>query len=100
MNGQLVLENGHDLVDLPDQIRDDFSAVIGHQRFAVDLAVVIQLVTRTADGETVDVEECSYLADELDFVSLVITSVSPPFDRFELREFLFPVSQYVRFDGT
>ena len=55
---------------------------------------------RSMDCKSLLVEEFPYPSHQENFMMLIIPAVSPPFQRFQLREFLFPVTQYVWFDST
>src|SRR6516162_1644902 len=57
-------------------------------------------VAGAVDGEALLVEEVADAPDEQDFVMLVVAAVAAALDRFELREFLLPVTEHVRFDRT
>src|SRR5215831_2448932 len=58
----------------------------------------LQPVARAIDGEPLLVEQVSDPPYEQHFVMLVIAAIATPFDRFELRELLFPVAKHVRLD--
>ena len=59
-----------------------------------------QALARTADGETLLVQETANLADHNDVMPLVVAPVATPLDRLELRKFLLPVAQHMRLDAT
>ena len=52
------------------------------------------------DGESFSIQQAPDMPDQLDFVPLVIPPVASTLDRLQLREFLLPVSQHVRFYFT
>src|SRR5215831_15326826 len=90
--------------DLPDFGRCECRAVavagacrprfVGHQD-RVGEAIRLEPMARAVDGEALLVEEIPDAADEQDFVVLVVAAVAAPLDRFELREFLLPVTEHV-----
>ena len=59
-----------------------------------------QLVARAANGVAVVVEQLTDTADHQDFMVLVIAPIATPFDGFELRKFLLPIAQHMRFDAA
>ena len=61
---------------------------------------VFQTVSGTADGESVLVKQLANAAHQQNFVVLVVASIAATFDRFELSEFLFPVTQHVGLNAT
>jgi hypothetical protein len=52
------------------------------------------------NGKPFFIEQFPYPAYQEDFMMLIIPAVPPPLERFQLREFLLPISQYVRLDPT
>ncbi len=52
------------------------------------------------DGESAIVEQTSDVADQHDFMRLVVASIASSFYGLELRELLFPVTQDMGFDRT
>ena len=64
------------------------------------IARVAQAITRAADGETLFVQQGTNAAYQQDFVVLVVATITAALYRTELREFLFPVTQHMRFDET
>ena len=60
----------------------------------------LQLLSGTADGEALVVQQMANLAHQHDVTLLVVAPVAAPLDRAQLREFLLPVAQHMRLDGT
>src|SRR5438270_3345333 len=60
--------------------------------------VFVQAVARTADGETLFVQELADSPDQQHLVMLVVAAIAASLDRTKLGEFLFPVTQDVRLD--
>src|SRR3546814_14446306 len=58
----------------------------------------LETLARPADREALLVEQAANPAHHLSVVLLVVTAIAAPLHRLELREFLFPVAQYVRLD--
>src|SRR5262249_48482993 len=61
-------------------------------------AALVEPVTRSADGESLLVEELADTANEQHLVVLVVPAVSAALHRAKLGEFLLPVTQHVRLD--
>ena len=80
------------------------SAAVAPRRLALVLGmrdrVVVEAVARAADGEAFLVKQLADAADQEHFMVLVVASVAAPLDRPQLRELLFPVTEYVRFDAA
>src|SRR5690606_31314462 len=61
---------------------------------------VAQAIARTTDGEALLVEQLANAAHQQHFMVLVIPSVAATLQWPQLREFLLPVTEHVRFDTT
>jgi len=59
-----------------------------------------QALPRTADCETLVIEQAPDLTNDQDILALIVATVAPTFHRLELRKLLLPISEYVRFDRT
>src|SRR5215467_10123640 len=59
---------------------------------------LVEPVARSADGESLLVEELTDTADEQHLVVLVVPAVSAALNRAKLGEFLLPVAKHVRLD--
>ena len=59
-----------------------------------------QALTRAANGETLVIQQGADLANDDDILALVVTAIAAAFNRAELGELLFPVSQHVRLHVT
>src|SRR3989442_6388217 len=66
----------------------------------VVIIAAVDLVARAANGEALLVQQFADATDQQHFVVLIITAVAAPLHRFQLREFLFPVTQHVRLDAA
>src|SRR3546814_3888587 len=79
-----------------------FALVTGVQTGALPMSVAarhfLETLARPADREALFVEQAANPAHHLYVVLLVVTAIAAPLHRLELREFLFPVAQYVRLD--
>lgn len=96
----LIAEDGDDFIDLLDQARNNFAFYGQGLTGFLSGRFIIQLIPGAADRESFKVKERSDPADELNLMTLVIPPVATAFYRVELIKLLFPVSEYVRFDGT
>lgn len=59
-----------------------------------------QPIARTANREALFIKQIAYAANKQNFVVLVVASIAPTLDRFELREFLLPITQHMRLDAA
>ena len=89
--GGLTSQDSKDILKLDTDLLDDLLALT---------CVIAGLVTRkflscAADRETILIKKASDLPNDEYILTLIIASVASPFDRFELREFLLPVSENV-----
>ena len=65
----------------------------------VDLRVVAgEAVPCPANGEALFVQQAADLADYQHVLALIVAAVAAALDGLELREFLLPVAQHMRFD--
>src|SRR5450830_205428 len=62
--------------------------------------MAVELVARTADGETLLIQQLANAPDQQYFMVLIIAPVATPLDWFELGKFLLPVAQHMRLDAT
>src|ERR1700727_1665305 len=62
--------------------------------------VARESIARSADGKALLVEQTANLANDQHVLALIVAPVAAPLDRFELREFLLPVAQYMRLDAA
>jgi len=82
----------------------EFQAHLMNQLLAL-IEVHLRIVARepiagSADGKALLIEQTANLPDDQDVLALVVASVTPPLDRFELREFLLPIAEHVRLDAA
>ena len=67
----------------------------------VDLRIVAgEAVARTADGETLFIQQAANLTNDEHILPLIVSAVAAPFDRLELGKLLLPVAQHMRFDAA
>ena len=59
-----------------------------------------EAVPCAANGKPLFIQEAAYLPNDQHVLPLIIPAVAAALDGFELREFLFPVAQHVRFDAA
>ncbi len=80
----------------PPHLADDLltAAYIIHGTFT------LELLPGTTDGETLFIQQTSYLTNHDDVTALVIAAIPTSFDRFELFELLFPISEHMWLDAT
>src|SRR6201995_6202826 len=84
------------LLELQLHLLDDLLALahVGASLFAGEL------LTGTADREALLVEQAADLTDDNDVLPLIVTPVAATLDGLELRKFLLPVAQHVRFHAA
>ena len=58
---------------------------------------LFQTIPRSADRESLVVQQFTDTPHQKDFVVLVVTAVTAPLDRLELSELLFPITKDVGF---
>src|SRR5882757_1064023 len=93
---RLAAQNFYQLFQFEPHLMNELLALI-----EIDLRVVAgEPVSGSANGKTLFIEQAADLPNNEHVLALVITAVAAPFDRFELREFLFPIAQNVRFDAA
>jgi len=59
-----------------------------------------EAVPCAANGKPLFIQEAPYLPNDQHVLPLIIPAVAATLDGLELREFLFPVAQHVRFDAA
>ena len=57
-------------------------------------------ISGAADGKSLLIQEAADLANDQHVLALVVAAIAAPLHRFELREFLLPVAQYMGFDAA
>ncbi len=62
--------------------------------------LLTQAITCTANCEPLAIKKLANTAHQQDFVMLVITTISSPFHRLKLSEFLLPITKHMRLDAT
>src|SRR5579862_1055468 len=62
--------------------------------------IAAELVARTANRESLLIQQAANLTDDDDILTLVVTAIAAPLDGFELRKLLLPVTQHVRLDAA
>ena len=93
---ELAPQDSEDLLQFDPQLANDLLALAD-----VRLGLLPhQALPRATDGKTLVIEKAPNLSDDQDVLALIITPVATPFDRLQLRELLFPVTQYVRLHRT
>ena len=93
---RLAAKNLDELFELEPHLMNELLALI-----EIYLRVVAgKAVPRSANGKALFIQKASYLADDQHVLTLIITAVAAALDGLELRKFLFPVAQHVRFDAA
>ena len=59
-----------------------------------------QALTRTADRKALVIQQAPDLSNDQDVLALIIATIAASLYRFELRELLFPIPEYVRLNST
>ena len=59
-----------------------------------------EAVPCAANGKPLFIQEAPYLPNDQHVLPLIIPAVAATLDGLELREFLFPIAQHVRFDAA
>ena len=59
-----------------------------------------EAVPCAANGESLFIQQAAYLPDDQHVLALIIAAVAAALDRFQLRKFLLPIAQHVRFDAA
>src|SRR5437899_7794229 len=62
--------------------------------------ILVEAVARTADSESLLVEQLADAPDQQHLVMLVVAAIAAPLDRTKLGEFLLPVAQDVRLNAA
>src|SRR5438477_8892989 len=63
-------------------------------------SLAFETMACAVDREPLFVEQVPNAPDQQHFVVLIVTAVAATLDRFQLREFLFPITKHVRLDRT
>jgi hypothetical protein len=58
--------------------------------------VARKFLSSAADRETILIEKAADLPNDEHILTLIVAAIATPFDRFELREFLLPISENMR----
>lgn len=59
-----------------------------------------EAVPCSANGESLFIQQASDLPNDEHVLALIVPPVAAPLDRLELRELLFPIAKYMRFDAA
>ena len=59
-----------------------------------------EAVPCAANGKSLFIQQAAYLPDDQHVLPLIVPAVAPTLDGLELREFLLPVAQHMRFDAA
>jgi len=82
----------------------EFQAHLMNQLLAlvqINLCIVAgEPIARTADRETLFVQQTADLPDNQHVLTLIVAAIAATFHRLQLREFLLPVAQDVRLDAA
>src|SRR5260370_308887 len=62
--------------------------------------VAREAVPCAADGEPLFIQQAPYLPNDQHVLALIVPAVAAALDGLELREFLFPIAQHMRFDAA
>ncbi len=90
--GGLASQDSEDILQLDTNLLDNLLTLT---RVGAGL-VARKLLSCAADCETVLIEKASDLPNDEHILTLIVAPIAAPFDRFELREFLLPISEDVR----
>ena len=100
----LLYEQGFTIGGARNRLEGDDAQVDVNQLLAlveVHLSIVAgEPIPGSADGKALFIQQAANLPNDQHVLALVIAAVAAAFDGLELREFLLPVAQYVRFDAT
>ena len=92
----LAAKNLDELLELQPHLMNELLALA-----EVHLSIVAgEPIPGSADGKALFIQQAANLPNDQHVLALVIAAVAAAFDGLELREFLLPVAQYVRFDAT
>ena len=93
---RLAAKNFNQLFEFEPHLMDELLALI-----EVHLRVVArEPISSTADGEALFIQQAANLPNDQHVLPLVIAAITAPLDRLELRKFLLPIAQHVRFDAA
>jgi hypothetical protein len=94
--GALAAKNLDQLLKLQPHLMNELLALIEiHLRIVAGKAVPC-----SANGKSLLIQQAAYLPDDQDILALIVPAVTAALDGFELREFLFPVTQHMRFHAA
>jgi len=92
----LAAKNLDELFELQPHLMDELLALV-----EVHLRIVAgEPVPGSADGKALFIQQAADLPNDQHVLALIIPAVAAPFDGLELREFLLPVAQNVRFHAA
>jgi hypothetical protein len=92
----LSAKNLNELFELQPHLMDELLALV-----EVNLSIVAgEPVPCSANGKALFIQQAADLANDQHVLALIIAAVATALDGLELREFLLPVAQYVRFHAT
>ena len=83
---------------LLDHVRSILARGMGDDHGTLLIRQLLQAGPGATDGKPLRIQKPPYMPDQLDLVPLVVPSVSPPLNRFQLREFLLPVPKDMGLD--
>ena len=89
-------KNLDQLFELEPHLVDELLALI-----EIHLRIVArEAIPCSADGKSLFIQEAADLPNDQHVLPLIIPPVAAALDGLELREFLFPVAQHMRFDAA
>ena len=92
----LAAKNLYQLFELEPHLMNELLALV-----EIHLRIVAgEAVPCAANGESLFIQQAAYLPNDQHVLPLIIPPVAAALDGFELREFLFPVAQHMRFDAA
>jgi len=92
----LAAKNFDEFFQFQPHLMDELLALV-----EVNLRIVAgEPVPGSANGKALFIQQAADLANDQHVLALVIAAVAAPFDGLELREFLLPVAQHMRFHAT
>ena len=94
--GGLTSQDSEDILKLDTDLLDDLLTLT---RVGAGF-IARKLLSSAADRETILIEKAADLSNDEYVLTLIVAPVASPFDRFELREFLLPISKNVRLNSA
>ena len=79
---------------------EHFPVGFGHKQRCAFLHGRRQGQAGAIDGKTLIVEQMTDLADQQNFVGLIVSTITPTLHRLQLGKFLLPIAQNMGLDGT